>query len=403
MCSILCICLRKATNNFSFKGKQCLQQSIRIINQTLSRKEYDFSLDKIAEAKIKLLTADNSNLEIAIKQQRTETDNNSSTDESQVVSSKSTKDTHQCTPNSSIKPKTTTEDRTALPEESTTKNPTSNITPKSHKLTHPVSYPIPLPALQTALLKTFASAVLRPRRLLYGATMMQAVEVLRYHKTPNVYFASAEASNHIEAWRMNQPWKLFAKMFGNKDILENKLNGTYLFPIFSGASNGGHWSLCIIKKLGHRDIKGRHMDSLGSSALDENISRKIECAFAPAGRGRFIWIPCTSRRQEELECGPRTILAMEKIHEGINGNINIDDCIQSASLINTSRHTMTPAKIREKIAYLVNEFQPHMITPIIRFRSRNSNLRIRNHNQQNKEGNKKPKIVINLESSQSTT
>jgi len=77
--------------------------------------------------------------------------------------------------------------------------------------------------------------------------MMKAVEVLRSNKLPNLYIATTEASNQIDSWRLNQTWMQFAKMFRSRDLIDNKPNGTYLIPMFSGGKGMGHWFLCVVR------------------------------------------------------------------------------------------------------------------------------------------------------------
>jgi len=213
-------------------------------------------------------------------------------------------------------------------------------------------------------------------------------------------YIQPEASNQIGAWQTNQQWKFFAKIFGNRTVVENKLNGTYFIPIFSGAETGGHWSLCIIHKFRSRLVKGWCLDFLGSTHLENYIARKIECEFMP-GRGTFTWKPCSCRLQEELECGPRTIFAMHSIQQSLSQNLPIDDCISIATLMDESRHILTPERIREKVAHLINKFHPDMVTPLIRIRSgRRQGNEIRR--QDRNSNTKKQKVVIDLASDTST-
>ena len=129
-------------------------------------------------------------------------------------------------------------------------------------------------------------------------------------------------------------------------MVTNRLDGTYFIPIYSGVETGDRWSLCVIHKFRSRMVKGRCLDSLlGSANLeDHSIAKKIECAFMP-GRDRFIWVPCERRRQEELECSPRTY----SIQLNLSQDIPIEDCISAATLTSVFRHVLTtPEKIRRK-------------------------------------------------------
>ena len=243
---------------------------------------------------------------------------------------------------------------------------------------------------EKAKLRHFASNIIRPHICLSGDEMMKAVEVLRSFKVPNLYIASAEVSNQIESWKLTQTWTHFAKMFGSRDLIENKLHGTYLIPLFSGATRAGHWYLCVIQKIGRRFMKGWCMDSLGKGSIGRNIIHKIEMAFAP-GRAKLKWQACQCRRQEELECGPRTIFAMKLLMEGITRNLELDECVKRATLQHSPYNLHTPAMIRESIAYFVNKYEPMMITPIIRIRQRSASR----HNSRNSNRNA-PNVVIDL-------
>jgi len=125
-------------------------------------------------------------------------------------------------------------------------------------------------------------------------------------------------------------------------------------------------------KLGRRDFKALYIDYLGTGRVDDVVAHKIKSAFSP-GRCRFSFTTCTCKRQEELECGPRTILAIWTIQKKLHEGIPLEECIQSATLMREPAHLVfTPTKIREKIANFVNTFTSTMVTPPIRFRQRTS-------------------------------
>ena len=232
---------------------------------------------------------------------------------------------------------------------------------------------------RTKKLKDYASRIIRPNVCMEGGNMTKAIEILRSYKTSNTFFASAESENLIMNWQLHQGWKQFAKIFGSRELLDNKINATYLIPLFSGDTSCGHWHLCVIQKLGRRDYKGWCIDSLGTGRVEDNIAHKIQHAFKP-GRGRFVWIPCTCKRQEELECGPRTILAMWRIQKKLHDRKPLDEGIQSATLIQEPDHLFTATKIRERIANFINTFRSNMITAPIRFRQRTSLYRAPTNN-----------------------
>jgi len=100
---------------------------------------------------------------------------------------------------------------------------------------------------------------------------------------------------------------------------------------------------------------------MGKGHVNQNIRQKIEGAFAP-GRTTIIWEKCETRSQEELECGPRTILAMRIIKEGIERNLTVEDIIQRAALWQHPYNHHTPIMVREEIAHFINQYTPAMIT-----------------------------------------
>jgi len=140
--------------------------------------------------------------------------------------------------------------------------------------------------------------------------------------------------------------------------------------MFSGGKGIGHWFLFVIRKLRRRFSKAWCIDSMGKGNVERSLKQKIEQAFAP-GRSTMKWEICESRSQEELECGPRTILAMRIIKEGMEKDLPMEDSIRLASMWQHPYNLHTPTMIREEAAYLINRFTPAMITAPIRIRVRN--------------------------------
>ena len=382
-CNLLSISIHKATHNFTINEIQCIQSSISLINSALLCKESDFSLDREAETKIQLLTSNyiNNNCEkqhirvapimnMITKTNRTGSNQLSSISTSTNIGPVNPPPLREEQPHTS-KAKLHLNTEHVQPS-SNTKKPSS----VAQKLKYSKSQPLPsvmdAPKVilnQRVALKEFAAGIIRPRRYMKGMEMTKAIEVIRSFKTPHLYIASAEAANQISSWQLNQDWTSFAKMFGSRELIDNKLHGTYLIPLFSGDTTSGHWSLCVVQKLGRRNMRAWCMDSLGKGSINANIKLKIETAFAP-GRATLTWQNCRCRCQEEVECGPRTVLAMWLIQQNLAENVLVEECVQIATLNNAPYHNHTSGMIREKIAYLVNRFTPPMITPPIRLRNR---------------------------------
>jgi len=368
--NILSITLRKATNNFSQYDNKTLQRSASILQTVTSSKESDFNLTREAEIKIKLLTSKNvSNSygrRLAAVTKNTQTIStipNHETDQPQPTSAKlsySQPETHH----NELQPSTPLHRIPKRPQPQQCKHdlPLQNIAV------------VALAKQNKPALAKFAADIIRPSICLLGDGMMKAVEVLRSYKTPHLFIATAEASNQIVSWQPSQNWNKFAKMFRSTDLTDSRPNGTYLIPMFSGGKGIGHWYLLVIKKIRRRFVRAWCIDSMGVGNVEQSIKKKIEEAFAP-GRTTLRWETCTTRSQEELECGPRTVLAMKIIKEGIETSLPIEDSIQIAALWRFPYNHHTPSEIREEIAYFINQFTPEMITPPVRFRQRRSNSR----------------------------
>jgi len=113
-------------------------------------------------------------------------------------------------------------------------------------------------------LQDFASTIIRLNRCLEGGSVTKAIEILRSLQTPNILFASAESGSLVANWQSTQGCKHFARIFGSRELISNKINGTYLIPIFSGDTSSGHCSLCVVHKLRQRNMKAWRLDSLGT-------------------------------------------------------------------------------------------------------------------------------------------
>jgi len=382
--NIFCIAISKATHNFTFSDCNLPRRALTILNSLLSCKESDFNLDREAEAKIKLLINNNKETprgKSIIKEKNHKCPIISGSKETQSLPQKthsnkshtsnvSNKLRQQSNSNHNVRKVTFQETIKSNPTSKVNKSCTTKVAGQSHKIHLQVQNVSMLCGKPKEILQSTAAAIIRPHRYLSGDAMTRAIEVLRSFHVPNVFIASAEAATRISSWRLNDDWKNFARMFGNREICENKLNGTYLIPIFSGDTTMGHWSLYIVEKLSRRNLQAWCMDSLGTGNTKGQIHSKITAAFAP-GRARMVWKSCTCRTQEEVECGPRTILAMKLIMEGLRENRQLEECIRKATLTQYPHRNHTSAMIREEIAYFVNLFNPDMITPPIRMRIRN--------------------------------
>jgi len=379
VCNILCISLQKATNNFTYINPKSIQIASSHLSTALSRKESDFTLDREAETKIKLLISNNIDVpcDKQLKGEQLPTNENknlSNTTHAQLDL--------ECKPNpvKSLKLSHNDPPKTKITSEiqSSKINETKNLkgTIQLAFNTKPSTQIVADASKGRPKLQEFAARIIRPSRYMLGIEMTKAIEVIRAFKTPNLFIASAEATNQINSWCLNEDWTRFARIFGSRQLINRKLNGTYLIPMFSGDTTSGHWFLCVIRKLRQRSMQAWCVDSLGKGNVNPTVRTKIETAFAP-GRAKLTWQHCHCRCQEELECGPRTVLAMWIIQQNLANEVTIEESIQKATLQHAPYHSYSPAMIREKVAFLVNNFTPSMITPPIRLRNRTINNRNR--------------------------
>jgi len=359
-CNILCISIKKATNNFPFIDTTSIHSAIHCTNKILLCKESDFTLDREAETKIKLLIPNNNDTPCEKQHKKMVQSLNAITTPSKINQTSSSTQTF-------------IPSQIFINEDHSKENPTKT-TKSNYKTVLPsptVSNALEIITNKRAILKDFAAQIIRPSRYMLGIEMTKAIEALRSFVTPDLYIASAEAANQIASWRLNQNWTSFARIFSSRSLIDNKLNGTYLIPMFSGDTSSGHWFLIGVRKLGLRNMKAWCVDSLGTrGSINVNVALKIETAFAP-GRAKLARQACQCRCQEELECDPRTVLAMRIIQQNLANAVPIEECIQIATMQHAPYHGYTPATIREKVAYLVNRFMPSMIMPPIRLRNRN--------------------------------
>jgi len=168
-----------------------------------------------------------------------------------------------------------------------------------------------------------------PNELLSGHHMNKGVQELRHHSPRGVYIASPEAMDFLDEAHSTSNWRLFGRTFSSKGIINSRPHGTYLIPNFSGKAANGHWTLIVVHK-GESGCTGFHLDSLGTANTTEPAFRKIKTLFN--NKHNFSWHQTRSLPQTELECGFRTITAMQKICEGIQLNKNIFQCIEDATL-----------------------------------------------------------------------
>ena len=202
------------------------------------------------------------------------------------------------------------------------------------------------------------------RSYLSGGVVLLAIEVLRdKYSTSDIFLACTEAAQIILAWNPNEGWKRFARIFYSNAVCNEKPNGLYIIPVFSE----NHWSVVAIEKK-RRFRKAVIIDSLGTSSTDSRLIRLITQAFTP-NRGRVHWETPTSRRQNGVECGARTICTMMTLAEYFSTNMDFNRGIRAATLID-EQDTMEydQMQFRRRAATCVGKYRERMKSRAIRLR-----------------------------------
>ena len=143
--------------------------------------------------------------------------------------------------------------------------------------------------------------------------MNRMIEVLRRSAPPETYIAQCTTMRDITYMRRNPAWHRIRNEFGHIDV-SRKPNGIYMFPTFYGHYKSGHWYLTVLVKSvslwfgwtvdSLRDSKDNRM-AFAKKTIQKIIQQKIR------------WKQCKCIKQEEVECGPRTICHMVAIVQNI--------------------------------------------------------------------------------------
>ena len=203
-----------------------------------------------------------------------------------------------------------------------------------------------------------------------GGPMSKAVEVMRARLNLNVHIAHADAYLTIGAWRPEMNWNNFARIFSHPRVIEEKPNGSYIIPMFSGGDAAGHWYAIIIDKRRY-SCEAWIIDSLGTSTGDKGNNTKIQQAFLP-GRGQFTWKHLPSRPQTECECGPRTIVAMHTVERCVAEGWTTEAAVKEASFLHVTEREYSAQAVRLEAALLVDEYTPNMTSRQRRTRQRST-------------------------------
>lgn len=198
-----------------------------------------------------------------------------------------------------------------------------------------------------------------------GSTILMAIEVIRdKYKNKNIYIACPEAAQIITSWNPSEGWSRFARIFYSIQVCHRKPNGLYVIPVFSGETTSGHWSVIAIQKR-RRHRVAVILDSLGKGSLNTPIVKLISQAFQP-NRGQVIWKNPECRPQTGVECGARTICAMNSLTKAFNDGMEIEENIRKATLWAPLEYDQM--EVRRTAAALVQIYRNHMVTRAIRLR-----------------------------------
>lgn len=168
-------------------------------------------------------------------------------------------------------------------------------------------------------------SIFYPRRLLFGSTMDPYVKLLclTFSAAP-VYFASSGASDVLRMLTPTEGLPKFSKCFRNTTAQNCKPNRFYLILLYEAEGlTMGHWTLAAVLKKEHT-LSGWYSNYLGFGDTNTSTFEKNQkCFTSPSDT--FKWHPCNSTPQTEVECSPRTLLAMHSIASNSTINISPDN------------------------------------------------------------------------------
>jgi len=187
-------------------------------------------------------------------------------------------------------------------------------------------------------------------QLIGGDALKLAIMNIRTKAPSHTYCANAAAAKVIQTCKDNTDWRKFASCFGTKEAMQ-KPHGVYLIPIFEGESRGGHWFLIVIEKT-KEFCRGWVLDSLGTGATSGDSAKTIKRLFSRA-RMACTWTAVQSVRQQENECGARTLFGMVSICDELKEGRTMDQAIKKATMKDIEFGTYDPRQLRRQVAALM--------------------------------------------------
>lgn len=183
---------------------------------------------------------------------------------------------------------------------------------------------------------------------MYSYTMDRAVKCIRDMTSRGVFIANSYISSLLKNWNVNMGWQKIAEAFRSPDVILRKPDGTYIIPLFTGNDLQGHWSVAVVCKQ-RRSCRSWILDSMGSADWKEKEIQAIKIIFSNA-KMKCRWIDISCRRQTEVECGSRSIVAMVSIVENLAEGLSVEDAVEKATLMHVTETNYDSKRIRQKAA-----------------------------------------------------
>ena len=181
-----------------------------------------------------------------------------------------------------------------------------------------------------------------PNSLMSNTKMDMVIEKIREHCPHEVYIAESSATTYCRLY--NTTWTGISSLFGSPNV-RHKPNGVYLFPFFSGDQNFGHWHLITLKKT-NNNWSGWIINSLPTPTDIKTLCQKTIMDLI---RTEITLTEVKCIQQQELECGPRTLLHITTIIQKLKNTTIMDDIMDSLNLHSTYS---TPQHLPEFLRYI---------------------------------------------------
>ena len=159
-----------------------------------------------------------------------------------------------------------------------------------------------------------------PNTYLGSSKMDAAITQLRSSCTYNTFIANADTATYLHAF--NHTWNRISTEFGPSNV-RNKPSGIYLLPFFCGHHMSGHWLLVVLHHH-HSTWTGWIINSLPTSPT---LATHIKYTFETTLNVTITWHQPICTLQEEVECGPRTIMNIAIIILTLKANRPLQDSL----------------------------------------------------------------------------